>query len=427
MVHFYCGFSNFAVEIRLPTLFFGVSGLISKAMINIRRICEGISYVGVNDRSIDRFEALWEVPNGVSYNSYLVQGSEKTALIDTVETGYFHNLVAKLRANGGKLDYLVVNHMEPDHSGSIPELIRLFPDVKIIGNKITIGMIGGYYKITDPERFIEVKDGDELSLGDLTLKFILTPMVHWPETMMTYVKERRVLFSGDAFGCFGALNGAVVDCEMNVDLYWREMERYYACIVGKYGVHVQKALGKLKDVELDYICSTHGPVWHDLIDKVVSVYDRMSRYEAEEGVTIVYGSMYGNSASVAETIAMEIAARGVKNIRVHDAARASLGEMLADVFRYKGLVIGSPTYSMTFFPPVAQLLTAIETREVKNRTFAWFSSYTWAPGASNAFKKYFENLKVEPVANMLMKQSAGEEDLAAAAELAEKVVESIKS
>ena len=396
-------------------------------MINIRTICDGIGYVGVNDRTIDRFEALWEVPDGVSYNSYLVEGSEKTALIDTVEAGHFHSFIERIKAEGGKkIDYLVINHMEPDHSGSIPELLKIFPDIKIIANKITVGMIGGYYKITDPERFVEVKDGDEISLGDLTLKFKLTPLVHWPETMMTYVPERAVLFSGDAFGCFGALNGAVVDNEMNVDLYWREMERYYACIVGKYGVHVQKALAKLKDVKLEYICSTHGPVWHDNIEKVVSVYDRMSRYEAEEGVTIVYGSMYGNTAEVAEAIAMNIASAGVKNIRIHDAARSPLSQIIADIFRYKGLVIGSPTYSMTFFPPVAQVLRAIETREVKNRAFAWFSSFTWAPGASNEFKKYFENLKVEPVGSMVMKQSAGAYDFAAAAELAVKIVEAIR-
>ncbi len=396
-------------------------------MINIKKIRNGIRYVGINDRAIDRFETLWPVPNGVSYNSYLVKGSEKTALIDTVESGFFHEFVDKLKESGeDKIDYLIVNHMEPDHSGSIPELLRIFPELKIVGNKMTIAMIGGYYKLTDPDLFIEIKDGEELQLGDKTLRFYLTPMVHWPETMMTYVVEDKVLFSGDAFGCFGALNGGVVDFEMNVTPYYREMERYYACIVGKYGVHVQKALAKLKGLDIEYICSTHGPVWHDELKRVVDIYDRLSRYEAEEGVTIVYGSMYGNTAVIAETIAMELAARGVKNIRVHNASRSSLDEIITDVFRYKGVVLGSPTYSMTVFPPVMQVLNAIETREVKKRAFAWFSSFTWAPGASAVFKKYFENLGVEPVANMLMKQSAGADDIAAARDLAAKIVEAIR-
>lgn len=390
-------------------------------MINIREICDRVRYVGVNDRTIDRFEALWEVPNGVSYNSYLVEGSEKTALIDSVEIGHFPAFIDKISAEGKRIDYLVVNHMEPDHSGSIPELIRFFPEIKIVGNKMTIGMIGGYYKLTDPDRFIEVKDGEELSLGDLTLRFHLTPMVHWPETMMTYVAERKVLFSGDAFGCFGALNGAVVDKEMDVTLYWREMERYYACIVGKYGVHVQKALKKLDGIELEFVCPTHGPVWNEEIQRVVSLYDRLSRYEAEMGVVIVYGSMYGNTAAVAERLASELAARGVRKIRVHDAARSSLGEIIADIFRFKGVVLGCPTYSMTVFPPIAQVMRAIETREVKNRTFAWFSSYTWAPGASAAFKKYFEELGVEPVGNIVFKQSAADTDIKAISELASKI------
>lgn len=396
-------------------------------MINIKEITSKIRYVGVNDRSTDRFEALWPIQNGVSYNSYLVEGSEKVALIDTVESGYFHEFLDKIQSEKEKrIDYLIINHMEPDHSGSIPELLRIFPEIKIIGNKMTIAMIGGYYKLTDPDRFIEVKDGDEITLGDLTLRFYLTPMIHWPETMMTYIPERKLTFSGDAFGCFGALNGGVVDNEMNIESYWREMERYYACIVGKYGVHVQKALAKLSGLELDYICSTHGPIWHENLKRVVATYDRLSKYEAEEGVTIVYGSMYGNTAVIAETIAMELAAKGIKNIRVHNATRSPLDEIITDIFRYKGVVIGSPTYSMTIFPPVMQVLNAIETREIKKRSFAWFSSYTWAPGASNVFKKFFENLGVEPVGSMLMKQSAGPDDISAACELADRLAESIK-
>ena len=228
--------------------------------MNIKQIVAGIYYAGVNDRVTSLFEGLWPIPKGVSYNSYIVAGSEKTALIDTVRIDTVRDFFNNIKGLIGdrKIDYLVVNHMEPDHSGSIPEIVRAYPELKIIGNAQTVGMIKGFYHIDDPDRFLTIKDGEEVSLGDMTLRFYLTPMVHWPETMMTYVPERKTLFSGDAFGCFGALSGAVVDTEMTTDLYFPEMHRYYANIVGKYGMHVQRALKKLAGVEFDYICSTHG-------------------------------------------------------------------------------------------------------------------------------------------------------------------------
>lgn len=198
--------------------------------------------------------------------------------------------------------------------------------------------------------------------------------------MMTYVPERKALFSGDAFGCFGALNGGVVDTEMDTDRYFPEMYRYYANIVGKYGKFVQNALRKLGSLSMDYICSTHGPVWHERINDVVNLVDRLSAYKNEPGVTIIYGSMYGNTAEVAEEIARELSAQGVRNIRVHNAAVASMSDMISDAYRYEGAIVGSATYSMRMFPPVEAFMTAMETREIKNKVFAVFGSFTCTRG-----------------------------------------------
>lgn len=394
--------------------------------MNIKEILSGIFYVGVNDRTTQKFEGLWHMCHGVSYNSYIVK-DEKTALIDTVHTSSTSEYLNKIKSiiSSETIDYLIINHMEPDHSGSILSMIQAYPNIKIVGNKLTIGMVKGYYHVADDERFIEVKDGDEISLGTKTLKFVLTPMVHWPETMMTYVVEDNVLFSGDAFGAFGALNGAVIDKDMSTDVYYDEIYRYYSNIVGKYGVFVQKALAKAQGLKIDYICSTHGPVWHDEIAKVVSIYDKLSRYEAEDGVVIVYGSMYGNTANVAETIAQNLAEKGVKNIRIHNASFSDLSDILADVFRYKGLIVGGPTYSMELFPPIESLMKALQTRELKNRVFATFGSFTWSSVVSKKLAAYAEAMKMPIVGSFEMKQAATEETYAKVKELAEVFVKEL--
>lgn len=374
--------------------------------MNIKEIAKGVYYVGINDRTSHLFERIWPLPNGVTYNAYLIVDN-KTVMIDTVEIGEAHQFFRDVEkfAPGRKIDYLVINHMEPDHSGCIPLVKEKFPDVKIVGNAKTVEMIKGYYGISDPDSFHVVADGDTLELGDNTLRFFLTPMVHWPETMMTYIEQQGVLFSGDAFGAFGALNGVVVDRNMNCDLYFREMYRYYSNIVGKYGAFVQKALAKLASVKLEYICPTHGPVWNQYIKETVDIYDRLSRYEAERGVVVAYGSMYGHTAAIADRIASAFAARGIRNIRVHDLTSSPLSEVLADVFRYKGLVIGSPTYSMTLFPPVEALFLALQTREVKNRVIATFGGFTWASMAPRKMREYAERMKLDIVDNLEMKQA----------------------
>ena len=316
------------------------------------KITDKIFYVGVNDRQKSLFEGLWPLPNGVSYNSYLI-ADEKVCLVDTVEVDFFTQYLENIREVIGdrQVDYLVVNHMEPDHSGSIALIRKYYPQVKVVGNKKTFQMMQGFYG-EGREDDVEVKNGDTLPLGALTLSFVMTPMVHWPETMMTLCQADgadTVLFSGDAFGCFGALNGGIIDAQINCDTFWLEMVRYYSNIVGKYGTPVQNALKKLADVHLDYICSTHGPVWHEYINKVVGLYDRLSRYETEPGLVICYGTMYGNTERMAEQIARAASDAGVKNIVVYNVSKTHHSYILRDIFRYRGLIVGAPTYNTALY------------------------------------------------------------------------------
>lgn len=356
-------------------------------------ITDNIFYVGANDRTTEKFEALWPLPYGVSYNSYLVKGTSKTALIDGVEVSHAFKQLSKIKAicPDRKIDYLIINHMEPDHSGGIFSLKKEFPDMQIVGNAKTLEMLNGFYGISD--NTIAIADGDEIDLGGKTLKFFLTPMLHWPETMMTYAIEDKVLFSGDAFGCFGALNGGIVDKEMDTALYFPEMIRYYSNIVGKYGMPVQKAIAKLQGVAIDYICSTHGPVWHKQAGEVVALYDRLSKGIGEEGVVIAYGSMYGNTEDIIEILARELALCGIKNIRIHDVSHSDKSYILRDIYRYNGLIVAAPTYNGSLFPEMESLLKALVNRGVTNKIFARASSYTWAGVGTKTIDALLEKQK----------------------------------
>lgn len=395
--------------------------------MNIKEISESIYYVGVNDRTTQRFEGLWPLPYGVSYNSYIIK-SDKNVLIDTVEqseAGLFIDNIEKV-LQGKNLDYLVINHMEPDHSGSIIDVVNRYPNVKIIGNTATVNMIKGFYGLENKELYQVVKDGECIDLGGKSLKFVMTPMVHWPETMMTYVCEDNILFTGDAFGTFGALNGAVVDYEMNTDIYFHEMYRYYSNIVGKYGVHVQRALAKVSDLNIQMICPTHGPVWKNELAKVVELVDKLSKGEAEDGVVIVYGSMYGNTARFAEIVAQRFAENGIKNIKVYNATYAEISDILADIFRYKGLVIGGPTYSANLFPPIEALMKALEVRELKNKAIGVFGSYTWASSATKLFADYSLRIGLPLVSNVEIRQRGTEQNEDEIRMMADNIVHAIK-
>ena len=393
----------------------------------MKEIANQIYYVGVNDRQKTLFENMWPLPYGVSYNAYLIV-DEKTVLIDTVDVCYSDLFLKKVAEalQGRTLDYLIVNHMEPDHAGSIRLLRQQYPGVKIVGNTKTFGMLAGFHGITDG--LYEVKEGDTLNTGVHQLSFYMAPMVHWPEVMVTYDATDKILFSADAFGTYGTLDGAVVDKDMDCSHYWDEMVRYYANIVGKYGNPVQRALQKLSALEIQTICSTHGPVWQEHVAKAVGIYDRLSRYEAEEGVVILYGSMYGHTEQMAEVIASALADQGVKRIVMHNVSKTPASYILADVFRYKGIIVGSPIYSNQLFPEVEAVLSKIELREVKNRLFGYFGSFSWAGAAVKRLAAFGEKMKWETVGTPAeQKQGMTAADHAACYALGKAMAEQLKS
>lgn len=358
---------------------------------------ENIYYVGVNDRMKTLFESLWPLPQGISYNSYLIV-DERVALIDTVDVNSFEEHLRRIRRVIGNrpIDYLVINHMEPDHSGCINLIRQYYPEITLVGNVQTLHMVDGFYG-TGGTR-LTVNGCDVLPLGRRMLTFHLTPMVHWPETMMTFSPSDGMLFSGDAFGCFGSLNGGVTDTAIDTSPYWGEMVRYYSNIVGKYGTQVQKALQKLSHLPIRMICPTHGPVWTKEVNRVVTLYDRMSRYEADNGLVICYGSMYGNTLRMAELIAETASEAGVRTIRMHDVSRTHHSYILADVFRYRGLVVGAPTYNGNLFPEMENLLKEITSRGVRHRLFGYFGSFTWAGQSVKHIKSLTEGIQWESAA-----------------------------
>lgn len=388
--------------------------------MNITEFTKDIYYVGVNDRTTKLFESLWSLPNGVSYNSYIIKG-EKIALIDTVHVAQSLKFISQVKdiIGDAKIDYLIINHMEPDHSGAIRIIKEFYPEIKIIGNSHTQSMIKGFYNIS--ENVMTIADGDIIDLGNnKTLKFIFTPMIHWPETMMTYETHSGSLFTGDAFGCYGALNGGIIDKEMDTDIYFNEIYRYYSNIVMKYSPMVQKALQKTEGLTINNICPTHGPVWHKHIQKVLKIYSDLCHYISEDGVVIAYGSMYGNTEELVEIIARQLSQSGIKNIKIYNMATCDMSMAISDICRYKGLIIGCPTYSNDIFPPIKTLLSAIKIRGLKNKVFASFGSYTWAPGMTKKISEYFENTNFKFINGTFeMKQAADKNDIASAIKLAQ--------
>ena len=376
-------------------------------------IKDKVYYVGVNDRKKTLFEGLWPLPSGVSYNSYLID-DDKICLIDTVEVDFFTQFLENIREVIGDrpIDYIVINHMEPDHSGSLSLMRRYYPDIQVVSNKKAFDMLRGFYGISGGE--YEVKNGDTLELGHHTLQFFLTPMVHWPETMMSLDVTDNIIFTGDAFGCFGALNGGLIDSEINCDDFWLEMIRYYSNIVGKYGTPVQNALKKLAGIPLDYICSTHGPVWHEHLNKVVALYDQMSRYETEEGLVICFGTMYGNTERMAEVIARAASQAGIKNIVMHNVSKTHHSYIIRDVFRYRGLIVGAPTYNTGLYHEMDVLLSELANRDIKNHYLGWFGSYGWAGKAVAKIKEWNDTqLHFEPVGKPVEMRQALTADVAA--------------
>ncbi|PWE00042.1 FprA family A-type flavoprotein [Marinilabilia rubra] len=362
------------------------------------QLSEDIFYVGVNDRRTELFENMWPLPRGVAYNSYVIK-DEKIALLDTVEIGQVEKFLKKLQSVIGDrpIDYLIVNHMEPDHAGSVNLIRQLYPDVKIVGNKKTLPMIEGFFEITD--NLMEVKEGDELDLGKHKLQFYLAPMVHWPETMVTYEETQKILFSADAFGSFGTLDGSIFDDEMDFSYFHDEMRRYYSNIVGKYGSPVQKALKKLSGLDIKMIASTHGPIIRSHIEEVIGMYDDWSSFKTGEGVVIAFASMYGNTEEMAEVTARAIAEAGIKEIRMYDVSKTHSSYIISDIFKYKGLVLASPTYSNELHPNMEALANKLKHMGVKDHCLGILGSYTWAGTSVKRLTELGEALKWEIIEN----------------------------
>ncbi|MCT4614773.1 MAG: FprA family A-type flavoprotein [Marinifilaceae bacterium] len=361
-------------------------------MHNYRQIAEKVYWVGANDRKTHLFENYWPLPKGVAYNSYVVV-DEKVAIIDTVEKNSMDDYVASIEAilDGREADYLIVNHMEPDHSGSIKALVEKYPNMKIVGNIKTFPMLKRFYQIHD--NLLEVKEGDQINLGDNKLNFYMVPMLHWPETMVTYESTKGILFSADAFGSFGTLDGGIFDDEVDLEYLEDEISRYYSNIVGKYGSPTQKALAKLGGLELNMICATHGPIWRTNIADIIAKYDKWSKYETDKGCVIVYSSMYGNTEKMADNIAHELMKNGVKKIRIHDASKTHPSYIINDIFKFKAVVLGSCAYNGGIFPTMETLINEIEHMGIKNHVLGIFGSKSWGGGGLRRLQEFSKKIK----------------------------------
>ncbi len=359
------------------------------------RISKNIFYVGVNDRKKHLFENNWPLPYGVSYNSYLIKDT-KSALIDTIEYGSNDNYLNTIERilSGSELDYLIVNHMEPDHSSMIECVLRRFPSVKIVGNAQTHKILKLYFNIPDSSILV-VKDGETLDLGGHKLSFHLIPWVHWPETMVTYEQTTSTLFSCDAFGGFGTLDGSIFDDENDFEgHYLPEMRRYYSNIVGKYSNMVQKAFAKLQGLQIKTIAPSHGLVWRGNPGKVLECYSKWCNWESEKGVVVAYASMYGNTEQMADYIGHLIGAEGIP-VRTYDVSKTPVSYILSDIWNYKGIVLGTCAYNTQMHPMMEHLCNEIKLIAPKNKILSIFGSSTWNGAGVKALVKYAPEMGME--------------------------------
>lgn len=379
------------------------------------KISNSVVYIGVNDKTIDLFESQYKVPNGVSYNSYVIL-DEKVAVMDTVDKRvteqWLENLSQAL--NDRSVDYLVVSHLEPDHASNIQKLAELYPNMKIVGNAKIFSMLPQFFTMDFSDRSVVVKEGDTLSLGSHTLQFFMAPMVHWPEVMVEYEQSEKILFSADGFGKFGALD---------VEEDWTdEARRYFINIVGKYGTQVQNLLKKAATLDIQTICPLHGPVLKENLGYYIDKYLTWSSYEPEEeGVVIAYASIHGNTAKAAEKMAEILKEKGAKAVRSFDLARDDMAEAVSEAFRYDKLILMSPTYDGALFPCMEDFLYHLKVKTYKKRTVGIVENGSWAPMSGKLMKAYLETLKdiqiCEPVVSIksVMKE-ADEKNLETLAE-----------
>lgn len=377
-------------------------------MHNTRKINDDIYYLGASDRRIELFENVYPVSQGMSYNSYLIL-DEKTCLMDSVDESvrgqFLENL--KYALNGKNLDYMVVQHMEPDHCSIVPELFRMYPDMKLVASLQAFKMMENFYSLQTEERRLVVKEGDTLELGKHTLKFIAAPMVHWPEVLMTYDVTDKILFSADAFGSFGAMSGNIFADEIDWDKDFKdEARRYYVNIVGKYGLQTQNVLKKASTLDIQMICPLHAHIWRKDLSTIISLYDTWSKYEAEkDSVVIFYGSIYGNTQNAAEILAMQLAENGIENVEVFDTSKTHVSFLVSKAFEYKTLVFAAATYNAEIFDTVQNLITELKNHNLSNRRIGLIENGSWAPVAASKMKAQLETFKnmeiVEPVVKVV--------------------------
>ena len=359
-------------------------------------VTNDIKYIGVNDHEIDLFEGQYIVPNGMAYNSYVIM-DEKIAVMDTVDQNFTDEWFAKLETElaGRTPDYIVVQHMEPDHSANLANFMEKYPTATVVATAAAFNMMKNFFGKDYADRRMMVKEGDTLSAGKHTLHFVMAPMVHWPEAMVTYDDVDKVLFSADGFGSFGALNGNVFADEVDFDRDWLDdARRYYTNIVGKYGASVQTLLKKAAELEIAVICPLHGPIWRENLSYILEKYQKWSTYEAEDqAVVIMYASMYGNTASAADALAGALAVRGVKKIAVYDVSNAHVSELISEIFRASHLVFAAPTYNAGIYPVMENLLSDMKALAVQKKTVAVMEKGTWAPTAAKQVKEKISEMK----------------------------------
>ena len=395
-----------------------------------RKVTDTIWWVGGNDRRLALFENLFPIPHGVSYNSYVIM-DEKTALMDTTDPSITSLFLANVAhtLNGRKLDYLIINHMEPDHCSNIEEIMHRYPETTLVCNAKTLQMIGQFYDLDLTERTMIIKEGDTLSLGSHTLHFVAAPMVHWPEVMMVYEDSEKILFSADGFGSFGALNGNLFNDEVNFDRDWLDdARRYYTNIVGKYGAQVQAVLKKASGLDIQMICPLHGPIWRNNLAYILDKYVKWSTYEPEDkAVAIMYGSMYGNTERAADILATALSTAGVKDVRVYDISNTDVSELISEAFRCSHIVIASPTYNGGLYPVVESLLNDMKALNLQNRTFALIENGTWAATSNKHMRAIVETMKNMTILDttVTVKSSVKEAQIEALQQLAKEIIVSL--
>lgn len=395
-----------------------------------RKINDDLYWVGGNDRRLALFENMYPISRGVSYNSYILL-DEKTVLLDTVDRAindlFFENIEHVL--NGRSLDYVIVNHMEPDHCASLAGLILRYPDIQIVCNAKTLGIIRQFYNFDADSRAVLVKEGAVLSTGKHTLTFVMAPMVHWPEVMVTYDTTDKILFSADAFGTFGALDGNLYADEVRFETEWLDdARRYYTNIVGKYGPQVQSLLKKAAGLEISMICPLHGPIWRENIGWFLDKYQHWSTYTPEDqGVVIAVGSVYGNTANTAEILACMLSELGVRNIKIYDVSSTHPSVLVSEAFRCSHLVFASSTYNNGIFTPMETLLLDLAAHNLQNRTVAVIENGSWAPVSGKLIREILGKMKNLRVLDdsVTLRSSLKENQLEALRTLAKAIVESL--